>query len=122
MKRLVFLSFLVLCGCQSTSTELPVVEKTPVAEAESGTPLKVAESHRENPILKADYVESVLGAPTVKRMESPSQVWVYAQNSCVLFVYMNQNNEVKHMEIGTPNYGSTEKSSTDCLQTAAKLR
>lgn len=62
MKRLVFLSFLVLCGCQSTSTELPVVEKTPVAEAESGTPLKVAESHRENPILKADYVESVLGA------------------------------------------------------------
>lgn len=122
MKRLVFLSFLVLCGCQSTSTELPVVEKTPVAEAESGTPLKVAESHRENPILKADYVESVLGAPTVKRMESPSQVWVYAQNSCVLFVYMNQDNEVKHMEIGTPNYESTEKSSMDCLQTAAKLR
>ena len=122
MKRPVFLLFLVLCGCQSIPTELPVVEKTPVVEAESGTPLKVAESHRENPILKADYVESVLGAPTVKRMESPSQVWVYAQNSCVLFVYMNQDNEVKHMEIGTPNYGSTEKSSMDCLQTAAKLR
>ena len=122
MKRLVFLSFLVLCGCQSAPTELPVVEKTPVAEAESGTPLKVAESHRENPILKADYVESVLGAPTVKRMESPSQVWVYAQNSCVLFVYMNQDNEVKHMEIGTPTFRATQKNSLPCLEKAAQLR
>lgn len=122
MKRLVFLSFLALGGCQSVPAELPVVEETPVAAVSTDAELHVAESHRANPILKADYVEAVLGAPTVKRMESPSQVWVYAQNSCVLFVYMNQDNEVKHMEIGTPNYASAEKSSMDCLQTAAKLR
>lgn len=122
MKRLVFLSLLALSGCQSAPAELPVVEEKTVAAVNGDAEVAVAESHRENPILKADYVEAMLGAPTVKRMESPSQVWVYAQNSCVLFVYMNQDNEVKHMEIGTPNYGSTEKSSMDCLQTAAKLR
>jgi len=122
MKRLVFLSLLALSACQSVPTELPVVEQDAMIEPQNESEVSVARSHRENPILKADYVEATLGAPTVKRMENPSQVWVYAQNSCVLFVYMNQDNEVKHMEIGTPNYGSTEKVSTDCLQTAAKLR
>ena len=122
MKQLVFLSLFALSACQSAPTELPVVEQDAMIEPQNESAVSVAETHRKNLILKADYVEATLGAPTVKRMENPSQVWVYAQNSCVLFVYMNQDNEVKHMEIGTPNYGSTEKVSTDCLQTAAKLR
>ena len=83
-------------------------------------------SGRKDPLLKADYVLRVLGEPTVKRRETPSEVWVYAQSGCVLFIYMNEQDDgpslVRHMEIGTPTFRATRKDSLSCLKTAAKLR
>lgn len=108
-------------GCASVPPELPVV-----APAVSGQKEAAAVPRRKDPVLKADHVLTVLGEPTVIRREKPSQVWVYSQSECVLFIYMDEQAEnaaqVKHMEIGTPSFGASEKDSIACLRTAAKLR
>lgn len=124
MKIIPVLTLCCLLGaCQTTPTELPVVAPDTKTVGEQISP---EHRIRKDPILRADYVRDVLGEPTVKRRENPTEVWVYAQSSCVLFIYMNKQSEeeklVKHMEIGYPSFNATEKNSTDCLRQAAKLK
>lgn len=122
MKKLLTVAVcLFFSGCVSVPPELPVV-----APAASGHKESAEVSRRKDPVLKADHVLTVLGEPTVIRREKPSQVWVYSQAECVLFIYMDEQSEnavqVKHMEIGTPSFGAADKNAVACLRTAAKLR
>lgn len=122
MKRVFYALFAVLTACSNVPQELPVI-----AEEALPPPVKGAAVKPRRPIiLNADRILSVLGEPTVRRFESPSEVWVYSQPSCVLFIYMNDKGEpsprVRHMEIGTPSFGIREKQSVDCLKLASRLR
>ena len=103
--------WLLLTGCvTSVPEELPVVERTE----------PVVWSSRP-PVLKADYVAEVLGEPALKRRETPSEMWVYAAKTCVLFVYFNADGEVKHMDIGEPSNKAPHQG-RECLIMAGKLR
>ncbi|MBR1777195.1 MAG: hypothetical protein IJ752_01235 [Alphaproteobacteria bacterium] len=118
----VVLSLLTAAGCVSENAADPNGGKPTIA----AKPEAVIRSGRKDPLLKSDYVLSVLGEPSVKRYEKPSEVWVYAQTGCVLFIYMNDQEDgsklVRHMEIGTPTFKARHKNSLPCLRTAAKLR
>lgn len=99
-------------------------EETPAPE-----PPKTVRAGRRDPMLRANYVQTVLGAPTLKRRESPSEVWVYAQDECVLFIYLDERRStedggalVRHMEIGTPTFQAKQKNPVPCLKSAAMLR
>lgn len=120
-KAFLIFAFCLSAACARVPKELPVV-----AGEEPETVRTEVKTGRKDPLLKADYVLRVLGEPTVKRRETPSEVWVYAQSGCVLFIYMNEQDDgsslVRHMEIGTPTFKATQKDSLSCLRTAAKLR
>lgn len=120
MKKMVYGVALFLAACSVTPTELPVVAESEEAQQQ------VSVSPKKKIILNADHILNVLGEPTVKRRESPAEVWVYSQESCVLFIYMNDKIEnparVKHMEIGTPSFNAEEKKSLPCLKMASRLR
>lgn len=122
MKKGLLLFFIlcsVLTGCAS-------VHGDGAKKHTAAKPEVVVRSGRKDPLLKADYVLEILGAPTVRRYEKPSEVWTYSQESCVLFVYMADQADgsklVRHMEIGTPTFKAKEKNSVPCLREAAKLR
>ena len=123
MKK-VFLMFMFcfLAGCARVPKELPVV----AAENNASVSDSAKRSGRKDPLLKSDYVLRILGQPTLRRREPPSEVWVYTQTGCVLFIYMNDLDDgsalVRHMEIGTPSFHAKQKDSLSCLKTAAKLR
>ena len=115
--------FPLLASCSSVPQELPVVAEEALPKPVEGA---AVQEPRHPIILNADRILSVLGEPTVRRFEAPSEVWVYSQPSCVLFIYMNDKGEpsprVRHMEIGTPSFGIREKQSADCLKLASRLR
>ncbi len=99
------------------------------APVHAHAPESVIRSGRKDPLLKAGYVRDVLGEPALKRRDPPSEVWVYAQSGCVLFIYMDETDAadqsealVRHMEIGTPTFRATQKNSLPCLEKAAQLR
>ncbi|HAW33642.1 MAG TPA: hypothetical protein DCX19_03290 [Alphaproteobacteria bacterium] len=101
-------------------------EERPPAPEPSKTTLRAG---RRDPMLRANYVRTVLGAPTLKRREAPSEVWVYARDECVLFIYMDERLStedggalVRHMEIGTPTFQAKQKDPVPCLKSAAMLR
>lgn len=127
MKRALFL-FFILCfavtGCASEKA-IPAAKETKKVFSVL-KPEVVIRSGRKDPLLKAAYVLEILGMPDVRRYEKPSEVWVYSQEGCVLFVYMQEQTDgsllVKHMEIGTPTFKSKEKDSMACLREASKLR
>ena len=92
-------------------------------------PPKPVRTGRQDPMLRANYVQTVLGKPTLKRREAPSEVWVYAQEECVLFIYLDERQAtedggalVRHMEIGTPTFQAKRKDPVPCLKSAAMLR
>lgn len=122
MKRVFYALLAVLTACSNVPQELPVVAEEALPQPVNGAAVKP----RRPIILNADRILSVLGEPTVRRFEAPSEVWVYSQPSCVLFIYMNDKGEpsprVRHMEIGTPSFGIREKQSADCLKLASRLR
>ncbi|MBR4127242.1 MAG: hypothetical protein IKR09_06695 [Alphaproteobacteria bacterium] len=125
MKRSLFalcIFCLTMGGCVSKNVSTGQAESV-VAETE---PEAVVRSGRKDPLLKAGYVLEVLGKPAVRRYEKPSEVWVYPQEKCVLFVYMADQADgsklVRHMEIGTPTFKAKEKDSVPCLKEAVKLR
>lgn len=124
-KAFLIFALCLLSGCARVPKELPVVAAAEEEVSASGLQTDTG-AGRKDPLLKADYVLRVLGEPTVKRRETPSEVWVYAQSGCVLFIYMNEQDDgpslVRHMEIGTPTFRATQKDSLSCLKTAAKLR
>lgn len=127
MKRvLALLFFCLLAGCAGVTQDSSVAAKNKTNQTKISRPESVVRSGRKDPLLKADYVLQILGEPTVKRREEPSEVWVYAQASCVLFIFMQDQTEgaalVRHMEIGTPTFSATQKDSLPCLRMAAKLR
>lgn len=115
----IVLNLLMTAGCVSENVSAD-------GGKSAARPESVIRSGRRDPLLKADYVLSVLGEPSVKRYENPSEVWVYPQEGCVLFVYMNDQKDgsklVRHMEIGTPTFKAKQKDSLPCLETAAGLR
>ena len=128
MKKRLFLIFvfcLTAAGCvsENISTESA---SSPVEHIPAPKPEVVIRSGRKDPLLKADYVFEILGKPAIRRYEKPSEVWVYPQEGCVLFVYMADQEDgsklVRHMEIGTPTFKSKEKDSVPCLKEAVKLR
>lgn len=129
MKRILFFIFgisIAVAGCVAENvSSSPTVGKTEKRPSVA-KPEVVIRSGRKDPLLKADYVFEILGKPTVKRYEKPSEVWVYPQEGCVLFVYMTEQSDetmlVRHMEIGTPTFKAKEKDSLPCLKEAAKLR
>ena len=118
---LIFLFFLPLIGCVSVNNANGAKKRPSAAKPEV-----VIRSGRKDPLLKADFVLEVLGEPSVKRYEKPSEVWTYSQESCVLFVYMVDQADgsklVRYMEIGTPTFKAKEKNSVPCLREASKLR
>lgn len=129
----VLLSFTAACASDAavrTSAPADVAAETAApAKTVVHAPESVIRSGRKDPLLKAGYVREVLGEPTLKRRDPPSEVWVYAQSGCVLFIYMDETdapdlNEalVRHMEIGTPTFQATQKNSLPCLEKAAQLR
>lgn len=125
-KKWLFFSF-VLCltaGCAVENGSVPNDESK--RNMSAAKPEVVIRSGRKDPLLKADYVLKILGQPAVRRYEKPSEVWVYPQEGCVLFVYMTDQEDgtklVRHMEIGTPTFKAKEKDSVPCLKKAAKLR
>lgn len=124
-KFFLIFTFCFAAGCARVPKELPVVDSAAENVSVDGSRTAV-KAGRKDPLLKADYVLRILGEPTVKRRETPSEVWVYAQSGCVLFIYMNEQDDgsalVRHMEIGTPTFRATRKDSLSCLKTAAKLR
>ena len=119
----VFCLTIVGCASENVSTEQAesIVKHIPETKPES-----VIRSGRKDPLLKASYVLEILGKPAVRRYEKPSEVWVYPQEGCVLFVYMADQEDgsklVRHMEIGTPTFKAKEKNSIPCLREASKLR
>lgn len=125
-KAFLIVVFCFLSACAGVPKDLPVVAKDENVSSSPVRPESVVRSGRKDPLLKADYVLQVLGKPTVRRREDPSEVWVYAQTGCVLFIFMNDQADgsalVRHMEIGTPTFNATQKDSLPCLRTAAKLR
>lgn len=120
MKKLICGVFLFLTACAPIPAELPVVAEPVSRDQAASAPAK------KKIILNADRILTVLGEPTVKRFEAPAEVWVYSQPSCVLFIYMNAGqgrpSRVRHMEIGTPSFGVSEKQSAACLALASRLR
>ena len=122
---LVFLFCLTIAGCASEKAVAPTAKEAE-KHVPAAKPEVVIRSGRKDPLLKADYVFEILGKPGVKRYEKPSEVWVYPQEECVLFVYMTEQSDatmlVRHMEIGTPTFKAKEKNSVPCLKEAAKLR
>ena len=127
MKRVLrILAFCFLAGCAGVSQESAVATQNKTHRTKISRPESVVRSGRKDPLLKADYVLQILGEPTVKRREEPSEVWVYTQAGCVLFIFMQDQKEgaalVRHMEIGTPTFSATQKDSLPCLRMAAKLR
>lgn len=109
------LGFSTLSSC-AINTELPVVERD---ESQLGEQQK---TRRKEPVLYKDYVLKKLGTPTVVRKESPSEMLVYSHPTCNLFIYVNEKEIVKHIEIGNPDYEKVEKDSMPCLKSANKLR
>ena len=131
----VLLSFTAACATDAAvQTPAPAVasvekEKAAPVHTHARAPESVIRSGRKDPLLKAGYVLDVLGKPALKRRDPPSEVWVYAQSGCVLFIYMDETEAadqsealVRHMEIGTPTFRATQKNSLPCLEKAAQLR
>ena len=127
MKKFLFFIFITCltvggCAFEKKPSVSDVKEKRPPALK----PEAVIRSGRKDPLLKAGYVLEILGVPAVRRYEKPSEVWVYPQTGCVLFVYMAKQVDgsllVKHMEIGTPDFKTKEKNSIPCLREASRLR
>ena len=123
MKNVLLSLFVFFTACTTAPAGLPVV--APSAPSEGGRE-EAAPAPRRPVVLNADRILSVLGEPDVRRFEAPSEVWIYSRPSCVLFIYMDSKGEtsprVRHMEIGTPSFGVSEKESADCLRLAEKLR
>ncbi|MCQ2914919.1 MAG: EI24 domain-containing protein [Alphaproteobacteria bacterium] len=109
------LGFSTLSSC-AINTELPVVERDETQEDSQ------QESRRKDPVLYKKYVIKKLGNPTVVRKENPSEMLVYSHPTCNLFIYINEKEIVKHIEIGNPDYEKVEKDSMPCLKSANKLR
>ncbi|MBO4644170.1 MAG: hypothetical protein J5716_06155 [Alphaproteobacteria bacterium] len=129
MKKSLFLIFvfcLMAAGCVSGNNASTEPAAGAVEHIPAPKPEVVIRSGRKDPLLKADYVLEILGRPAVRRYEKPSEVWVYPQEGCVLFVYMADQEDgsklVRHMEIGTPTFKTKEKDSVPCLKEAVKLR
>lgn len=123
-KAFLIFAFCFLAGCSHSPVEETVENRE--VKPSVVAPRAVIRSGRKDPLLRADYVLKVLGVPDVRRREDPSEVWVYTEKECVLFVYLADRDEgpalVRHMEIGTPTFQAKEKDSLPCLRAAARLR
>ena len=110
-KILIALTFLII-GC--TPDSLPISEESIETTYETHA--------RKSPILSSEYVIEKIGEPQIKRKEKDAQVWIYPEKQCILFIYVSDDNLVKHMEIGNPTMNATEKDPLPCLKKAGKLR
>ncbi|MCQ2966706.1 MAG: hypothetical protein MJ250_08240 [Alphaproteobacteria bacterium] len=110
-KLLLALTFLII-GC--TPDTLPISEESIETTYETQA--------RKTPILSSEYVVKKIGEPKIKRKENDAQVWIYPENQCILFIYVGDDDLVKHMEIGNPTMDTDEKDPLPCLKKAGKLR
>jgi hypothetical protein len=129
MRRILFFIFgfcAAITGCASENVSTGSAAKETEKRSPAAKPEVVIRSGRKDPLLKADYVLEILGEPAVKRYEASSEVLVYPQDGCVLFIYMagleDGSKLVRHMEIGTPTFKAKEKDAVPCLKEAVKLR
>ena len=120
-RSLLFALFFLSAGCSSFPKELPVVARPP----ETGATTAQSQKKRKPVVLTKKHILKRLGEPKVTRKESPAEVWVYAENSCVLYIYLQgsqtQEPRVAHMEIGAPALADIPQDSTACLNMATRL-
>lgn len=101
---LVLISALLLVACgpeqNLADTPPPVVEPAPVpAIVEKPKPAEPAFQMSNIMGLQKSSVENILGAPSLKRVEKASEVWLYDNQFCNAHVYFYENdNSDLHVE------------------------
>lgn len=104
-KLLILISFIFLVACEPTAQR--VVETPPPAPevvpepviAEKPIPAEPAFAMSNIIGLQKSTVESILGQPSLKRVEKSAEVWLYDNQFCNAHVYFYENdNSDLHVE------------------------
>lgn len=102
---LILISAVILAACEPTAVRVadsppPAPEAVPEpAIAEKPTPAEPAFAMSNIMGLQKSTVESILGIPSLKRVEKSAEVWLYDNQFCNAHVYFYENdNSDMHVE------------------------